>query len=387
MTINVPPRGYVFWPVNNGDSTTVVVDSDLTLQIDLNHTSSGEEDDDPKTPVIDRLEAILPRKGGKSYLAVFALTHPDQDHCRGFAELLRRVEIGELWFTPRIFREYKKDLSEDAVVFRDETMRRVKATIKANGDIGSGNRVRIIGYDTLLSESEFEGFSADRLTIPGHAITELDGTTAGDRFRAFVHAPFKDDADGDRNDTSRALQVTLWQGKTLGSVLFFGDLKYPILKRIFEVSEARNLYWNGMLTPHHCSKSAMYWPNDGEEEETLQNDILQKMGQCAGKPGYIVSSSKAFPARNKPGDNPPHLIARERYEEIVPNAFLCTGEHSDQDAPTPIVFAVTEQGFQYLGDDDASSKWAGMTLGALVTKARGEEKPPAEAVGFGRGAD
>lgn len=387
MATGVPPRGYVFWPVNNGDSTTVVVDADLTLQIDLNHTSSGEEDEDPKTPVIDRLEALLPQKGKKPYLAVFSLTHPDQDHCRGFAELLKRVEIGELWFTPRVFREYKKDLSDDAVAFRDEAMRRVKATIDANGDVGSGDRVRIIGYDTLLSESEFEGFPADRLTIPGQVIAELDGTAAGDRFRAFVHAPFKDDADGDRNDTSLALQVTLWQGKTPGRVLFFGDLKYPTLKRIFEVSDVSDLYWNCLLAPHHCSKSAMYWPNEGEEEETLQDDILKMMEQHAGTTGYIVSSSRAFPTSNKPGDDPPHLIARERYEEIVPNTFLCTGEHGDQDMPTPIVFAVTEQGLQYIGDDEASSEWTGMTLGALVTKTRGEDKPPAEAVGFGRGAN
>lgn len=387
MTTDIPPRGYVFWPVGNGDSTTVVVDADLTLQIDLNHTTSGEDEDDPKTPVIDRLEALLPKKDRKPYLATFALTHPDQDHCRGFDDLLTRVQIGELWFTPRIIREYKKDLSDDAVAFRDEAMRRVKSTIDANGEVDSGDRVRIIGYDTLLSEPEFKGFPADRLTIPGQQITQLDDAAAGDRFRAFVHAPFKDDAEGDRNDTSLALQVTLWQGKVPASVLFFGDLKYPTLKRIFDVSEAVNLYWNGLLAPHHCSKSAMYWPNVGEEEESLQDDILRMIEKCAGSPGYIVSSSMVFPASNKPGDDPPHLIARDRYQEIVPDAFLCTGEHGDQDTPTPVVFSVTDEGLEYLGVDGESAKLTGMTLGALVKEARGEDQPPAEAVGFGRTTD
>jgi hypothetical protein len=384
MTLEVPPRGFVFWPVNNGDSTTVMVDPEIVMQIDINHTSSSEEEDDPKTPVIDRLQALLPRNGKRPYLSVFALTHPDQDHCRGFAELLERVEIGELWFTPRIFREFKKDLNDHALAFRDEAMRRVKATIRAFGDAGSGNRVRIIGYDTLLSETDFKGFPRERLTIPGQAIDELDGTAVGDRFRAFVHAPFKDDASADRNDTSLALQVTLWQGTIPGCVLFFGDLKYPTLKRILDVSNAPDLYWNALLAPHHCSKSAMYWPNDGEQEETLQDGILKKIGQRAGSPAYIISSSKPFPARNKPGDDPPHLIARERYEEIVPNMLLCTGEHGDQDAPTPIILAVTEQGVKYLGDDEANSRWTGITIGALVNSTRGTYKQPTEAVGFGR---
>ena len=64
--------------------------------------------------------ALLPEDDGKPSLAVFVLTHPDEDHCLGFKDLLKRVKIGEIWFTPRVFREYSKDLSDDAKAFMFE---------------------------------------------------------------------------------------------------------------------------------------------------------------------------------------------------------------------------------------------------------------------------
>ena len=167
MIDSFPTHGFIMWPVGNGDSSTIVVDDNTVLQIDLNHTSKSEDNNDPKTPVIDVLESLLPQRDDRPYLAVFALTHPDQDHCRGFAELLERVDIGELWFTPRIFREYKKDLSEHAQSFREEAERRVIETIKNPHDVQSGDRVRIIGYDEILEEDEYDGFPSELLTVPG----------------------------------------------------------------------------------------------------------------------------------------------------------------------------------------------------------------------------
>src|SRR5271169_1197367 len=133
MVFNLPQRGLVFWPVSNGDSTTVVIDSKTIVQIDLNHLARSEEDADPAWSVVHYLAARLPIRNKRPYLSVFALTHPDLDHCRGFEKLLDEVDIGELWFTPRIFFEYKKDLVDDAKVFQKEAKRRVKATINAAG--------------------------------------------------------------------------------------------------------------------------------------------------------------------------------------------------------------------------------------------------------------
>src|SRR5581483_10844107 len=109
---DLPERGVVFWPVGNGDSVTILLGDDLrtgreaVIQIDLHHMTQAEDEADPHVAVVDALEEILPTgDDGRPYLSVFLLTHPDQDHCRGFADLLDRVTIGELWFTPRVFRE------------------------------------------------------------------------------------------------------------------------------------------------------------------------------------------------------------------------------------------------------------------------------------------
>ena len=269
MAFDLPARGLVFWPVGNGDSTTIVVDSQTYLQVDLNQREKSEDDDDPGWSVVDELVESLPTVDGRPYLAAFALTHPDQDHCRGFVKLLDEVDIGELWFTPRVFREFKKDLCDDAEEFKKEAERRVKETISVNGDPGAGNRVRVFGYSELL-EDEFEHFPEDRLTIPGNGLTVIDEKDVSEKFRAFVHAPFKDDDAGERNDTSLGMQVTLSEGDKRIRALLLGDLSYPIIRRIFKVSDADDLAWNVLLAPHHCSKAAMYWKDDGEEEEELK---------------------------------------------------------------------------------------------------------------------
>lgn len=107
MSGSVPELGAVFWPVGPGDSTTVVVTQDVLMQVDLNHRTKSEDDDNPEVPVVDLLVPVLPEgPGGRPYLAAFVLTHADQDHCSGFRKLVEEATIGELWATPRMWREY-----------------------------------------------------------------------------------------------------------------------------------------------------------------------------------------------------------------------------------------------------------------------------------------
>ena len=384
----VPPaKGFVFWPVGTGDSTTVPVDADTVLQVDLHNLVSSDKAEDPHTPIVDRLKQLLPKRDDEPYLATFVLTHPDEDHCLGFADLLEAVRIGELWFSPRIFREYKKDLCDDAKAFQKEAKRRVKKTIADKGNASTGDRVRIIGYDDLLEKDEFKDFPRERLTVPGNAITDLDGSDHTAEFRAFVHAPFKDDAAGDRNDTSIALQVRLIDDPSVGSGLFLGDHCYPTIKRIFHRSEPTDLEWNVMLAAHHCSKSVMYWKDDGDQDEVLKQDILDATEEAELSPGYIVASSEPIPASNDKGDNPPHAKAKQRYEEIANDKFLCTQEHPDEDNPQPIVFEMSTDGLRYCESDGSTAKTAPISMGAAIVAARGTDEPPKERVGFGRRHD
>lgn len=374
MSLELPDRGLVFWPVGNGDSTTIIVDSKTYLQIDLNHIEKTGDDDDVNWPVVDELVERLPKIDGQPYLSVFVLTHPDQDHCRGFPQLLDDIDIGELWFTPRVFREYNKDLSDDAECFKAEAERRVKKTIEAKGDPGAGNRVRVFGYSDLLDEDEFKGFPADRLVIPGNEITTIEEVDRSDEFRAFVHAPFKDDDAGERNDTSLAMQITLYNGNQKLRALLLGDLSYPIINRIFNVSEVDDLAWNVLLAPHHCSKSAMYWKDEEGDEEELKEDIVEEMDKASLEPNRVISSSTSVPASNKPGDNPPHAKAKSQYESIT-DSFLCTMDQNE-----PIVAE--------LGDDKivfAGTATASMSATQAAEKAQGSNKAPESAQTYGQG--
>ena len=383
MAITAPDRGFIFWPVGTGDSTTIRVADTVYLQLDLRHMAKAEDDDDPAWPVIDELIDILPTLTGTPYLSVFALTHPDLDHCQGFEELNDRVIISELWMSPRTFREFREndDLCDDAQAFHDEAMRRVKAAINAGGDPGRGNRIRIIGYDELLQEPDFDGFPEDFLTIPGQTITTLDGEDLSDVFGAFVHAPFKDDSFGDRNDCSLAFQISLYDGPGVGRALLMGDLSYPVIRRIFNRSTSATLAWNVLLAPHHCSKFVMYWKDEDDDEETLKSDMVSNLGNAALAPGYVVSSSDPVPASNDPGDNPPHAKAKRQYERIVPNDFLCTHQHPNPKNPEPIVFEVTQSGFAYVGETKSSKSMSE----ALAAAGGAAAMAPATAVGFGRG--
>lgn len=374
-----------FWPVGTGDSTTFVVrGNEVIFQVDLRHTLKSEDEDTDCAPIIDRLEEHLPKANGRPYLSAFAITHPDKDHIQGFEDLLKRVQVGELWFSPRIFREHDDDpgsLGDDAKAFRKEAHRRVTATIKAKGDPGAGNRVRLIGYDTLLEEEHYKGFPREFFSIPGEVVESLDAQDLCGEFRAFIHAPFKqDEIVGDRNDTSLALQVVLGADPSVGGVLLFGDHKYPMLRKIFDVSRANqreeNLRWQVLLAPHHCSKSVMYQDEAGKQ--VLKQDILDDLEALQVGLGYVVASANCIPSSNEEGDNPPHAIAKARYQEIAAGGFVCT--HDDGGHAEPLRFSITGNDIDY---DEVGSTSSTDALSAAVTAARGSNQAPTTKVGFG----
>lgn len=378
----LPERGIVFWPVGVGDSTTIVIDDDTILQVDLHHLESAEDDEDPRVAIVDCLVELLPKRDGKPYLAGFAATHLDADHILGFAELLEKVTIGDLWFTPRIFRDVDAGtLCEDGKVFVKEAERRIDK-VRAQGAVASGDRIRIIGHDELLSETPYSELPDETFVIPGEFLTAIDATDHKDTFRAFIHAPFKDDGSKERNDTSLAMQITLVDGDHTLNALLLGDLSYPDLKSIFTRSKADDLLWSAFLAPHHCSRKAMYWADDPGDEPTLRQDILDAIKDAADSPGVIVVSADKIPASNKPGDNPPHAKAANRYREVAPNGVICTGQHPNAEAPEPLVFEITATGPALR--DAAVVAESAATLAKAISDARGEEQVPTAPVGFGR---
>jgi len=383
----LPKQGFVFWPIGSGDSTTIVAkDNDLVMQLDLHHLEKSVKPEEPEWPLIDALVKLLPKKTEKPYLAVFALTHPDRDHVAGFVELLKRVCIGEIWHTPRVFNEYKKDLCDDAKAFKEEAERRSDITIKNKGIVNSGDRIRIIGHDDIFFEAPYIDFPKQWRTSPGTPVTLLDGVDLTGKFEAFIHAPFKDDIGGDRNNTSLAMQVTLTVAGNVGKALFFGDREYPNIKRIFDKTKEKKrpecLEWDIMLTTHHCSKSVMYWQDEDQEKETFRKDIMEDFATAMLKGAYLIASCHSD-FSNEDGKNPPHLKARKEYEKIVSAGhFICTHEYPNKKNPEPLKFTVDENGIGFNDKRQPSKGPAG--LAEAVATARGGTKPPTTQVGFGR---
>lgn len=357
---SLPDQGLVFWPVGTGDSTTIVIDDEHVIQVDLHDMAVADDDGAVVAAVIDRLVEVLPRRGDRPYLAAFILTHADMDHCLGFADLLSKVTIGELWVTPRLWREYTEHdlpLCPDAEAFHKEAKRRVAAAekaIAAGERPDSGERIRVVGYDTDHEKHAYSELPDEYLSYPGEAVTSIDGEDLSGRFEAFIHAPFKDDCAAERNDTSLAIQVTLKNADGAeGHVLLLGDLAYDTITKIFDYSEhaerPERLTWEVLLAPHHCSKKVMYVTED--DAEVLKRDILDMIERHQAGDAVVVVSSGEFPAKNKLGDNPPHLLARARYEEIA-DSLICTGEYPSPDAPRPVVFCIGPDGFTLVEVDD-----------------------------------
>lgn len=375
----LPTRGTIHWPVGKGDSTTIVIDHETVVQIDVHNLASADDDDDPRIAIIDRLVEILPVRHGKPYLAAFGLTHADEDHCLGFAELLERVTIGDLWFSPYILRD-EEDLSDDAEAFCSEARRRVDVNIA--GPAASGDRIRVIGDHDLLREPTYAGLPEECLTPPGSAFSAIDGVPHGDVFRVFVHGPVGSDDEIERNDTSLAMQVTLAAESVEMRLLLLGDLAYPGVRRVFDEADPGDVSWNVLLAPHHCSRSVFDFALGDEEEKTLKQDIVDDMRTAAHDPGWVVASCGPIPASNKPSDDPPHADARNRYEEIAPTEVLVTGEHPSTEAPEPIVFNLTAAAVELRKARGPAQPLQGVT--AAVAGARGADEPPRQTVGFGR---
>ncbi len=360
---DLPGVGLVAWYVGAGGSLTLLTGeegdgAELIVQVDLNHLSAGDDDDDPHVPIVSQLVEILPGVDGRPYLAAFVLTHPDQDHCRGFKTLLEDedVLIGELWMTPRIFDEYKADLCDDATAFREEADRRL--AVLADGEASSGDRLRVVGRDELFELDQLKDLPEEARSPIESTTTSVDGWDLEGAFCAGFHGLPDVDEDTDRNDTSLVMRVTLESGGCEQRILFLGDLAHGSLGSILDGTEDDELDFDVLIAPHHCSKRALF-DDDGNAVDSVVDGLSDK----ATDEAWLVASSSPIPASDSKGADPPHRKAWDKYEEIFgADRRVCTGEHGSEDDPDPVVFAV--------GDDDCGyAKPSGAAAAALAASA------------------
>ena len=345
-----------FYPVGNGDCNLLEIADGPKMMWDCKFINAAENDDDSKFNVIEDLldNKLTVKKAGLPFLDAFILTHADKDHCQGFDSKFylgdpnkisaddkseRKILIGELWYSPRVILEHNDELSEPAKAFKKEALRRINLyksnRAEANKD---GNRIRIIGW---AKEDKLEGLE-ERITVPGTELSEVNGKPYKN-FRMFIHAPFKDSIEGeDRNETSIVMQIRIdCDGQIdAGKVVLGGDAEWRVWDRIISLSEDKTLKWDIFEAPHHCSWT--FFSDDREEGKPNQAslDFLDKKENGA----MIVSSSKFISHMDS---NPPCKKAKNRYvEKVGEGNFLCTGGNKNGDAPAPVVFELSRNGFR-----------------------------------------
>jgi hypothetical protein len=197
-------------------------------------------------------------------------------------------------------------------------------------------------------------------------------------FHAFVHAPLKEDAERERNATSVALKVTVFDGEAAGRAILFGDLHYETLKRVFDAGDEDSLEWNVFLAPHHCSDSAMFVADEEGVERALNQEIMDAFAAAGSSPTYVISSSVEFPPATTPATTRLTCGRGVEYEKIT-ERFECTGEWPDADEPKPIVFHFVEGDFAMREGETTSAR----ALTTATAAARGDTQTPGQRHGYG----
>lgn len=350
-----------FYPVGNGDCSLITIGgANKKMMFDCNFRQKAEDENDEMYDVLGDLldNELTTKKCGLPFLDAFLLTHPDQDHCRSFADKFylgdpdavspsakdeKKILIGELWYSPRVFEEQTGDLNADAKAFKKEAKRRMALyksdPRKADKD---GNRIRIIGW---TDNPDLKGLE-DRIVTPGNTISEVNGTNCR-YFEMFIHAPFKNDISGeDRNMTSIVSQLRFDSEKEhqIARIFLAGDTEWRIIKEIMDkTSDDNNLKWDLLEAPHHCSYK--FFADDREDDPNQKSlDFLEKSESNA----FVISSSKVVKQNS---DNPPCQKAKNRYTDRVGKSnFLCTSGTSEDEADKPIIFVIDNDGLKLLED-------------------------------------
>jgi hypothetical protein len=380
----MPNNKIKYYPVNNGDMSLITLKDDTTILIDCN-IREGEKDSNDNNiyNVKEDLLKSTQKRSKNPFIDLFILSHPDEDHCRGFkknfytgspsdySETNRKndeIIVDEIWVTSMLF---TSEQSNDANAIRNEVNRRKRLTGAARNT--RGNRLRLIGYD---EDKKLENVIA---YVPGNEINEINDK-AYNNFSFFIHAPFKKDlisskATADRNSSSIVVQARFKDKDTdqdhVAFAFFGGDADHYKWEKIIEVSENNNnekyLKWDLFLAPHHCSWT--YFNDvsyDKKENQTPKEYSLKFLNDYKESGGKIVSSSKKI-VKEKP--NPPHKPAKDEYIKALGSKddFYELAIIPKEKSPEPVEFIITNNGAQKSPEKAKVAITSGGAAGAAST--------------------
>lgn len=349
--------------VYNGDMHLLKTASGKSVLIDCNIRSDADDPEGDAPDVARQLRSRLNRDpAGFLYVDAFLLTHPDQDHCRGFQNHFHlgpisgwdakadKIVIREMWSSPIVFRRASTQhvLCDDAAAWATEARRRVKC-FRQSGYLFDGDRIQILGEDVDGKTDDLGAI----FVCTDSTFQSICGVSQSD-FRARLLAPIPpqdDEAEEEelsKNDSSVVMNIELGALTLFGAshYLFGGDAEVGIWERLWKRNEnsPSNFQYDVMVAPHHCSWHSLSWYSWSEFGETavVSPDARKALGQPLSG-AYIISSSKPITDNDM---DPPCVRAKREYKSIlygVNGTFECLGEIKGDD---PFEFEITNHGPQ-----------------------------------------
>ena len=326
-----------FFASGNGDCVLLQAHG-RSVMTDINYRAERCRDpDDDEAPDYAR---DIRKACHNDHLDVFVLTHPDEDHLRGFCEVFHlgrpedwdddpddgstKIIVDEIWCSPYGANpHYTTDTSKPVL---DEIKRRKRLANKPEGE-KPGNRLVILDTESHSSGVVAEGLSW-RLLAPTPDEADI---------------PKSDDPDkpNSSNPSSLVVRWTVSIGGKKNQILLGGDSTVEIWERVSsEVlgDDPDALAWHILLAPHHCSRRSIgRVENEGtaDEEFVPSEKAEAALGEQRGR-GFVVSSSRKVV---RGGLTPPSFDAKNRYLRILAkggsiteeerNRFACTGSEKD----------------------------------------------------------
>ena len=348
--------------VDNGDMTLFELESDRRILADINIRCAADDEEDDTPDVAKQLRKKLDRDDkGRLFVDAFHNTHPDADHIRGLEKHFHlgdpstwsktddKIIIREMWSSPIVFRRAKaKDedhvLCADAEAWRNEARRRVKK-YRADGALGDGNRIVILGEDV---DGKTDDLGAILVKVD-EVFSKICGRTdTSFEARLLAPMPAEDEEEEDvltKNNSSVIMRIDLKVSKVVKArYLLGGDAEVAIWDRIWDrnAKTADRLQYDVLIAPHHCSwHSLSYdsWSKLGEKAKVSQK-ARNALGQALSG-ALVVSSSKTVVDDES---DPPCIRAKREYLDIlddVKGEFKCVADSPGDD---PLVIEVTSAG-------------------------------------------